>query len=120
MSDVLLAGVLAGLAVAVPVGAIAVLIIETTIRHGYRVGWAAGAGAATVDGGYALLAAFFGAAIAALLAPWTVALRLASAALLVAIAVRGLVAVRRPPGDAIDEDPPSMRRAYALVLGLTA
>ena len=70
MTDVIIAGALAGLGVAIPVGAIAVLIIETTVRHGFRVGWAGGAGAATVDGSYALLAAFFGTAIAAVLAPW--------------------------------------------------
>ena len=121
MPDVVIAGALAGLGVAIPVGAIAVLIIETTVRHGYRVGWAAGAGAATVDGLYALVAAFFGTALAILLAPWTVPLRLASAVVLVAIAVRGLLAAARAPADDdIDEDPPTMRRAYLLILGLTA
>jgi threonine/homoserine/homoserine lactone efflux protein len=120
MTDVIVAGALAGLGVAIPVGAIAVLIIETTVRHGYRVGWAAGAGAATIDGSYALVAALFGSAIATLLAPWTVPLRLASAALLVIIAVRGLLSVRRPAAEDIHEDPPTMRRAYLLILGLTA
>lgn len=33
MTDVILAGVLAGLGVAIPVGAIAVLIIETSVRQ---------------------------------------------------------------------------------------
>ena len=120
MTDVIIAGALAGLGVAIPVGAIAVLIIETTVRHGYRVGWAGGAGAATVDGGYALLAAFFGTAIAAVLAPWAVPLRLISAGLLVAIATRGLLALRRAPEAEIAQDPPTMRRAYLLILGLTA
>ena len=120
MTDVVIAGALAGLGVAIPVGAIAVLIIETTVRHGFRVGWAGGAGAATVDGGYALLAAFFGTAIAAVLAPWTVPLRMISAGLLVAIAVRGLLALRRTPAADIAQDPPTMRRAYLLILGLTA
>jgi threonine/homoserine/homoserine lactone efflux protein len=120
MSDVIIGGLVAGLGVAIPVGAIAVLIIETTVRHGFRVGWAGGAGAATVDGGYALLAAFFGTAVAAVLAPWTVLLRLISAGLLVAIAMRGLLALRRAPEADIAQDPPTMRRAYLLILGLTA
>ena len=120
MTDVIIAGLVAGLGVAIPVGAIAVLIIETTVRHGFRVGWAGGAGAATIDGGYALLAAFFGTAIAAVLAPWTVPLRLVSAGLLVAIAMRGLLALQRAPEADIAQDPPTMRRAYLLILGLTA
>ena len=120
MNEVVIAGVLAGLGVAIPVGAIAVLIVETTVRHGFRVGWAAGAGAATVDGLYALVAAFFGTAIATVLAPWTVPLRLVSAALLVAIAVRALLVLRRPGVEEAHEDPPTMRRAYLLILGLTA
>jgi threonine/homoserine/homoserine lactone efflux protein len=120
MTDVVIAGLLAGLGVAIPVGAIAVLIIETTVRHGFRVGWAGGAGAATVDGLYALVAAIFGTAIATLLAPWTTPLRLASAVLLIAIALRGLVGLRKPATDEVHEDPPTMRRAYLLIFGLTA
>ena len=119
MTDVVVAGVLAGLGVAIPVGAIAVLIIETTVRHGFRVGWAAGAGAATVDGGYALLAAVFGAALAVWLAPFTVPLRLVAAAVLVAIAVRGLLTLRGGTRTLVDEDPPTMRRAYLTITGLT-
>jgi threonine/homoserine/homoserine lactone efflux protein len=49
MFDALLAGVFAGYAIAVPVGVIAVLIIETGMMGGLRRGFAAGAGAATVD-----------------------------------------------------------------------
>jgi threonine/homoserine/homoserine lactone efflux protein len=120
VNEVIVAGVVAGLGVAIPVGAIAVLIIETTVRHGFRVGWAAGAGAATIDGLYALVAALFGTAIATLLAPWTVPLRLVSAALLVGIAVRSLLGLRQPAPQESHEDPPTMRRAYLLILGLTA
>ena len=49
MSGALLAGIFAGYAIAVPVGVIAVLIIETGMAGGLRRGLAAGAGAATVD-----------------------------------------------------------------------
>jgi threonine/homoserine/homoserine lactone efflux protein len=52
-----LAGVAAGLGIAIPVGAIAILIVETGLRRGFRLGAAAGAGAATVDGIYVLVAA---------------------------------------------------------------
>jgi hypothetical protein len=49
MFGALLAGMFAGYAIAVPVGVIAVLIIETGMMGGLRRGLAAGAGAATVD-----------------------------------------------------------------------
>jgi threonine/homoserine/homoserine lactone efflux protein len=44
-----LAGLVAGYAIAIPVGAIAVLIIHTALTQGLRAGLAAGAGAATAD-----------------------------------------------------------------------
>jgi threonine/homoserine/homoserine lactone efflux protein len=42
-------GVLAGYGIAIPVGAIAVLIIEVSIRRGLTSGLQAGAGAASAD-----------------------------------------------------------------------
>lgn len=119
MTEAFVAGVLAGLGVAIPVGAIAVLIIETALRHGFRIGWAAGAGAATVDGFYALLAALFGSVVAAYLAPWQNPLRLLAVAVLVTIALRGLLRLREGSAAPSAADPPSMRRAYLLITGLT-
>jgi hypothetical protein len=60
-----LAGVVAGYAIAIPVGAIAVLIVELGVRRGFRVAAAAGVGAGTADGLYAALAALGCAALAA-------------------------------------------------------
>ncbi len=119
MTDAFIAGIFAGLGVAIPVGAIAVLIIEAGVNHGFRVGWAAGAGAATVDGFYAAIAAAFGTAVAAALAPWQSPLRLLAVAVLVVIAVRGILAARRTGIGGEAEDPPTMRRAYLTILGLT-
>jgi len=90
----LLTGAAAGLGIAIPVGAIAILIVETGLRRGFRLAAAAGAGAATVDGVYALVAAAFGAALAAVLAPWERPLRVLAVAALVAIALRGLLGLR--------------------------
>ena len=64
MSTAFLAGVVAGYGVAVPVGAIAVLIAGLSARTSLRVGAAAGMGAATADGIYALIAVLGGAALA--------------------------------------------------------
>ena len=94
MITALLAGAAAGLGIAIPVGAIAILIVETGLRRGFRLAAAAGAGAATVDGIYALVAAAFGAALAAVLAPWERSLRVLAVVVLVAIAVRGLLGLR--------------------------
>lgn len=110
---------------AVPFGAIAVLIVETSIRRGRTFGWAAGAGAATADLTYATLAALFGTALANVIAPIQVPLRWLSVAVLVAIAVRGIVgAVRRAraiPGDPgldrLDETTPI--RTYVQFVALT-
>src|SRR5690242_2186669 len=89
------AGVVAGYGVAVPVGAIAVLIVDAALRRGLRVGLAAGAGAATADGTYAAAAALGGAAIARVVSPIQTELRWLSAIVLVLIAARGLVVLRR-------------------------
>lgn len=53
---VILEGVLAGYGIAIPVGAIAVLILDVSLRRGFRVGFMAGAGAAFADFLYAALA----------------------------------------------------------------
>lgn len=118
------AGALAGYGVAIPVGAIAVLIVETAVRRGFRIGAAAGAGAASADGVYALVAVVAGTAVAALLEPWSRPLRLLSAAVLVAIAVRGFLSLRgaRRPAAAADGSAPAgpgPGGTYARFLGLT-
>lgn len=116
------AGAIAGFGVAIPVGAVAVLIIETAARRGWRMGAAAGLGAATADGVYATLAGLFGAAIALVLAPWSLALRWASVVVLVGLGVRGLLVTgRTSAADASDRPVAgrSLRGTYAAFLGIT-
>ena len=100
MTDAFLAGVLAGYAIAIPVGAISVLIVELGIRRGFAVGAAAGAGAASADGIYAGLAMVGGSAVADAIAPHEAAFRLVAAAVLVGIALRGFLRLVRRPRDA--------------------
>ena len=64
MLDVLISGLVTGYAIAVPVGAVAALIVALSARDGWRVGAAAGLGVATVDGVYALVAVLAGKAVA--------------------------------------------------------
>jgi threonine/homoserine/homoserine lactone efflux protein len=93
----LLAGVVAGFAIAIPVGAIAVLIVELGLRRGFRVAGAAGAGAATADGLYAALAAVGGVALGHAIEPYEAVLRLIAGAALFGIAARGLASLRSGP-----------------------
>ncbi|MGD8759913.1 MAG: hypothetical protein PVJ07_06640, partial [Anaerolineales bacterium] len=58
--EAFLEGVLAGLGVAVPVGAIAILIVDVGLRQGFSTAFMAGAGAASADFLYAGLAALAG------------------------------------------------------------
>ncbi|HEY0119961.1 MAG TPA: LysE family transporter [Cellulomonas sp.] len=99
MTAALLAGVVAGLGVAMPVGAITTLIALLSAQRGWRVGAAAGLGAATVDGVYATVALFFGALVAPLLVAWRAPLHWVAAGVLVVIAVRLLRPAWRPPAD---------------------
>ncbi len=83
-------GLLAGYAIAVPVGAIAILILEIAMRRGLAEGCAAGCGAASVDVLYASLAGLAGQLLAPLLLPWAAGLRTASAVVLAGLGAWGL------------------------------
>jgi threonine/homoserine/homoserine lactone efflux protein len=115
------AGALAGWAIAIPVGAIAVLIVEIGIRRGFRVAAAAAAGAASADGTYAALAAIGGTALAAVLEPLERPLRIIAIGALLLIGIRGLLLVtmgpRAVPGSATL--PVRVAGTYVRFLGLT-
>jgi len=116
-------GVLAGYGIAIPVGAISVLIVETGVRHGFRRAAAAGAGAATADLIYAATAAIGGAAIASWITSVETPFRWVSALVLATIAVIGLVRAVRS-GPAADEPPVRTDRAglvrtYRAFVGMT-
>lgn len=132
MTTAFLAGAVAGYGIAIPVGAIAILIVETGLRRGFRLAAAAGTGAATADGVYAIVAAVFGSALAAVLAPIETPLRVLAIVMLVAIAVRGLLVLRRASALSQDRSAALMRadveaaeqggsasRTFAVFLGLT-
>ncbi|GAB1646153.1 LysE family transporter [Krasilnikovia sp. MM14-A1259] len=121
MTGPFLAGVVAGYGVAIPVGAIAVLVAGLSARTSLRVGAAAGLGAATADGIYALLAVLGGAALAGLVAPIAVPLRWVAAAVLLGLAGHTAwtaLRPRRPGGPARAADPTPLR-AYLGILSLT-
>ncbi|MFJ3630760.1 LysE family transporter [Streptomyces sp. NPDC090112] len=92
MNDVMtpaLAGVVAGLGVAMPMGAMSVLLLQEAMRD-RRAAAAAAAGVAAVDLGYAALATALGPWVASHVSPVEAWVRLASAVILLAIAAHGL------------------------------
>jgi arginine exporter protein ArgO len=120
--DPFFTGVAAGYGIAIPVGAIAVLIVEVGIKCGFRCAFLAGAGAATADLMYAGLAVIGGAALAGLVEAVDQQLRIVSAIVLAVIAVVGLRRARRRP-ETVEMTPFPNRRelvgTYARFVGLT-
>jgi arginine exporter protein ArgO len=119
-----LAGALAGYAIAIPVGAIAVLIIHTGLTQGLRSALAAGAGAATADLIYASIAALAGLWVVSMIGPLVGPLRLAGGAILVAFGLRRLYVLRSAretvaPMTAREGARRSHGRTYVAMLGLT-
>lgn len=116
-------GVLAGYGIAIPVGAIAILIVDMGLRRGFPPAFMAGAGAATADFIYALLAVIAGATLALALSPYATGLQIASAIVLLALGAYGLRQAWQIDADQGSEptieDNQSLWRIYLRFLGLT-
>ncbi|MEU8825100.1 LysE family transporter [Streptomyces sp. NPDC048636] len=124
LTDSFLPGLWAGYTLAVPVGALAVLLVSVTARTSFRVGAAAALGVGTADGCYALVAVVGGAAVSRIVAPVAGPLRVVAAVILFGMASRtALRALReRRQGDAPRPEPRILGRpdrAYLAFLGLT-
>jgi len=124
VSEAFLAGVVAGYGVAVPVGAIAIMIMGLAARTSFAVGAAAALGVATADGLYAAVAVIGGAALAAVIEPVATPLRWVAVVVLLGLATHTAVsAVRhhRDPARAARsrEGLGTPSRAYAGILALT-
>ncbi|MBV9843774.1 MAG: LysE family transporter [Kutzneria sp.] len=118
------AGLLAGYGIAVPVGAVAVYLVTLTARTSLTIGISAALGVATVDGGYALFAVLGGTMLRTVIEPIVIPLRLVSALVLIAIAVRvGVTALRHHRGGRVGSTasrPATALRAYASLVGMAA
>lgn len=124
MTAALVAGLLAGLGIALPVGAIATYLVALTARTTLRIGVFAALGVATADGLYAAVAALAGSAITPVIRPVLPILRTVSALVLIGLAVRTAVqAIRRHRSaaavDRAQDTPVGPLRAYLGLLGLT-
>ena len=118
----LIAGLMAGLAVAMQVGAVSLLLVETAVVAGPRAGVAAGMAVATVDFGFAAVAAAAGGVAGPALASHEGDIRAVGALVLAAIALHGLVtsARERFPSPAAAADGVAPRAHYARFLAITA
>jgi putative LysE/RhtB family amino acid efflux pump len=116
--ELLLRGVLLGLAVAAPVGPIGVLCIQRSLQGGFWAGFSGGVGTAAADALYAALAAAGFAALAGHLGAAETALRLGGAAF---IAWLGWRTVMAPPASAAADAPLSGRplKLFAITFALT-
>jgi arginine exporter protein ArgO len=121
MPSVLLSGLVTGYAIAVPVGAVAALIVTLSARTSWRVGASAGLGVATVDGLYAAVAVVAGTAVASALHPIEKALQAVSVAALLVIAALTLAHAIRPAGTTTEAARTwTPLRAWLTFIGITA
>ena len=121
----LLSGALAGLAVAMPVGAIGAYLLGLAARERFAVAAAAALGVASVDGAYALVASLGGAGLRAMLQQTSTLLTWLAALVLVVLAIRTLSQAisryrRATPAVARTAAAASGGRAYLGLVGLTA
>lgn len=93
--------IVAGFAIAAPIGPMALLCIRRTIDFGWRAGFATGAGIAGGDTLLALVGALGLTGISSLMLEHERALRIASAPLLIYLGLRTLMD-RTPPSDRVE------------------
>lgn len=118
MSATLL-GLAAGLGIAVPLGAVGVLLLRTGMTHGWRPAAAGALGVATVDLAYATVAVLAGAAVTQVLSGYEPIVRAVGGLVLATIAARGLLRLRGPMTEPADAPVTRARGTFARFVGLT-
>ncbi|MFE6614493.1 LysE family transporter [Amycolatopsis sp. NPDC057786] len=124
MNAALVAGLLAGYGIAIPVGAVGTYLVVLTARSGLKIGAYAALGVATADGLYALVAVLGGGRLIPVIEPIAVPLRWASMVVLLALAVHiGLSGIRNHRASANSEVTQPVVigpvKAYVSLLGIT-
>jgi arginine exporter protein ArgO len=113
-------GLIAGYGIAIPVGAVAILIISTSMERGFMFGFMAGAGAASADIVYACIASIAGITLVSILAPIEIGLRTVSAFALIGLAFYGLKrGFSRKDDEVKDEITDGRLRTYGQFLVIT-
>jgi arginine exporter protein ArgO len=120
------AGLAAGLGIALPLGAIGVLIVREGVERGIRAAGIAALAVATVDFGYALVAVVVGDRLAEALSGVERAVQVVGALALTAVVVIGVrdlvrsVRAGATEPSALPELPVGYRRTFLRFVGLTA
>lgn len=115
------AGIAAGLGVAMPLGAIAALLLREGLVNGFRVAAAGASGVAVVDTVYCAIATTTGALFAPLVEGHTTLFLLISGSLIVIIGIRQLLlSLRRRSTEAADVEVATPWATFVRFVGLTA
>ena len=115
------AGLLAGWGIAVPLGAIGLLVVRQGLVGGFRAGAAAAVAVALVDGAYCAVAVTLGAVVSPVIKSWGAAPQVAAGLVLIALGVHGLTRPRSGPAGGPGPEPrASPVRVFLTFLGLTA
>ena len=119
--EIFAAGFVAGLALAIPLGPMAILLISTTLKSGRSVGAFGALAMASVDFLYATLVFAFGAGLINWLHDAATALQWIGSAILVFVAARIFISARRWQHLTIAPDAKTYSRftTYAKFFGLT-
>lgn len=120
--SVFLTGFLAGLALAIPLGPMAILLISTTIKSGKSVGLFGALAMASVDFAYAAMVFAFGSALIGALNDWIWPMRVAGSMILVIVGIKIFLDARKASlkeSLEVSTSNASRFRTYAKFFGLT-
>lgn len=120
--EVLITGILAGLALAIPLGPMAILLISTTLKHGRGIGFFGALAMASVDFCYAAVVFVFGNVIINLLTGLLFPMRVLGSAILVFVAIKIFLDARkssRIEQPDLTNSPASRFKTFAKFFGLT-
>lgn len=119
VASVLAAGFVFGLAVAAPVGPVALLCIRRALGRGWASGLASGLGVGTADAAYAAVATTGVGLATFLLGPATRWLQLMGGLAIIAIGIRTLLAAAPAAAAAPADERSGLLRDYASILAIT-
>lgn len=91
MNELFTIGFFAGLALAIPVGPMAIMLINTTLEKGWRHGVAGASAMASVDFSYALVVFLLGHAVSSFFSTWGQLLSILGALILLALGINTLI-----------------------------